>query len=50
MQRSVLEYLENSARKFPDKTVFADEEHEISYQEFQNQTKAVGTDPGETVS
>ena len=43
MQRSVLEYLENSAQKFPDKTVFADEEHEISYQEFQNQTKAVGT-------
>ena len=43
MQRSVLEYLENSAQKFPEKIVFADEENEISYQEFQNQAKAVGT-------
>ena len=43
MQRSVLEYLESSAQKFPEKIVFADEENEISYQEFQNQAKAVGT-------
>ena len=33
MQKSVLEYLENSAEKFPDKIVFADEAEEITYRD-----------------
>lgn len=43
MQKSVLEYLENSAEKFPDKIVFADEEQEITYQDFRNEAKAAAT-------
>ena len=43
MQKSVLEYLENSAEKFPDKIVFADEEQEITYRDFRNEAKAAAT-------
>lgn len=43
MQRSVLEYLENSTQKFPDKTIFADGKNKISYREFQTMAKSVGT-------
>lgn len=43
MQRSVLDYLEQSAERFPDKTVFADQENSVAYREFREQAKAVGT-------
>lgn len=43
MQRSVLDYLEQSADKFPDKIVFADNENSITYQEFRKTAKAVAT-------
>lgn len=43
MQRSVLEYLENSAERFPQKIVFADTEHEITYEELVRQAKVIGT-------
>ncbi|MCI9081573.1 MAG: amino acid adenylation domain-containing protein [Lachnospiraceae bacterium] len=43
MQRSVLDYLEQSAEKFPDRTVFADNENKVTYREFQAQAKAVAT-------
>ncbi len=43
MQRSVLDYLEQSTDKFPDRTVFADNESEITYREFQERAKAVAT-------
>ena len=41
MQRSVLDYLEQSADRFADKTVFADNENSITYREFRKQAKAV---------
>lgn len=40
MQRNVLEYLEKSAERFPDKIVFADEEREITYREFRSAARA----------
>ena len=43
MQKSVLEYLENSAEKFPDKIVFADEAEEITYRDFRKEARAVAT-------
>lgn len=43
MQRSALDYLEESAKRFPDKIVFADDKQKISYRDFQNQAKAVAT-------
>lgn len=43
MQRSVLDYLEQSADKFPDKIVFADNENSITYREFRKTAKAVAT-------
>lgn len=43
MQRSVLDYLEESAERFPEKIVFADDKDKICYHEFQNQAKAVAT-------
>ena len=43
MQKNVLEYLEKSAERFPDKKVFADEEHEITYRDFRNTARAVAS-------
>ncbi|MCI8299167.1 MAG: amino acid adenylation domain-containing protein [Lachnospiraceae bacterium] len=43
MQKSVLDYLEESAERFPDKIVFADDKNEVTYREFQHQVKAVAT-------
>lgn len=41
--KSVLEYLEDSAEKYPDKMVFADEKHHISYAEFVECAKRIGS-------
>lgn len=43
MQRNVLEYLEKTAEKFPGKVVFADAEHEITYEELVHRAKAIGS-------
>ena len=40
---NVLEYLEGSAAKYPDKTVFADPEEEISYACLVRHAKSIGT-------
>lgn len=42
MQRNVLEYLEDSCKAFPEKTVFADDKTEISYEEFLKQSRYLG--------
>ena len=40
--KNILEYLEASALKYPEKIVFTDEEHEISYRDFTKHAKAIG--------
>lgn len=42
MQRNVLEYLESSCEKFPDKIVFADDKLTITYSEFLQQARFLG--------
>lgn len=43
MQKNVLDYLEESARKYPDKVVFSDEKSRITYQELVKKAKAAGS-------
>ena len=43
MQTNVLEYLENSARKFPQKAAFSDSKKEISYSELVDQSRIIGS-------
>ena len=43
MYRSVLNWLDETVKQYSDKTVFSDSENSISYAEFNNFTKAVGT-------
>ena len=43
MQKNVLKYLEESARKTPEKIIFADNENQVSYEEFTRQSKSLGT-------
>jgi len=40
---NVLEYLENSARRFPDKTAFADEGEQITYLELLHKSRAAAS-------
>lgn len=42
MQRSVLDYLENSCGAFPDKIVFADDRSEVTYEKFVKQSRYLG--------
>lgn len=52
---NILEYLERSAEKYPEKTAFADPENQISYSELQKTAKKIGTslagfiEPGQPV-
>lgn len=41
--KNIIEMLENSARKYPDKQVFADADRGISYSEFLDRVYSVGT-------
>lgn len=43
MQKNVLDYLEESARKYPDKVVFSDEKNQITYEELVKKAKAAGS-------
>ena len=43
MQTSVLEWLDNTAERYAGKTVFADENRKITFSEFNNYTKSIGT-------
>jgi amino acid adenylation domain-containing protein len=43
MHRTVLDYLENSSRLFPDKPAFIDEKAQVSYADLEKQTKAIGS-------
>ena len=41
--RNVLEYLENSAKRFPDKIAFADEAAEMTYSQVLSAARRMGT-------
>ena len=41
MQRNVLEYLEESVKRFPDKVAYTDENVEITFSEFKNRAQSV---------
>lgn len=43
MQTNVLEYLEATEKRVPDKIAFADEQTELSFRLFQNSAKKIGT-------
>ena len=43
MQTSVLDWLDNTAERYAGKTVFADEDRKITFSEFNNYTKSIGT-------
>lgn len=43
MQTNILEYLERTAERFPEKTAFADEKIALSFQEVQSRAKRIGT-------
>lgn len=43
MQKNVLEYLENSARNFPNKIAYSDENAEITFGRLQEVSKQIGT-------
>lgn len=43
MKTSVLDWLDNTAGKYAGKTVFADENRKITFSEFNNYTKSIGT-------
>ena len=39
---NILEYLEKSAKKYPDKNAFSDQENQIAFNELWYQAKAIG--------
>lgn len=41
--KNVLEFLEHSADKFPEKTAFADEKNSLTYKEFVDKSKKIGS-------
>lgn len=43
MQTSVLDWLDNTAERYAGKTVLADENRKITFSEFNNYTKSIGT-------
>lgn len=43
MQRNVLEYLEHTVRKVPNKVAYADENVEITFEQVYQQSRAIGT-------
>lgn len=43
MKTSVLDWLDNTAERYAGKTVFADEDRKITFSEFNNYTKSIGT-------
>ena len=50
MIRNILDYLERSEIKFPDKTAFADEGASCTYAELKMRARAVGTCLAQKVS
>ena len=43
MQRNILEYLEETVIKFPDKAAYVSEEIELNFQQVYNHTRSIGT-------
>ena len=50
LQKNVLEYLEASAQKYPDKIAFSDEHEEITFSQLLLRAKAIGTQIAERTS
>ena len=50
MKTSILEYLEESARKYPDKTAFADEHTSCTFKELEQTARRTGTATCESIS
>ncbi|MEA2017882.1 MAG: AMP-binding protein, partial [Campylobacterota bacterium] len=44
MQKNVLEYLENTVNRFPNKTAIIDEKNTISFLDLQNEAKCIASD------
>lgn len=43
MIKNILQALENSERKFPEKIIFGESEKEVTYSEFLKNSKKIGT-------
>ena len=43
MQRNILEYLEHTVQKYPDKTAFANESEGMTFQEVYQTSRSIGT-------
>ena len=41
--RNILEYLENTAQRFPQRPAFSDDEKTLTFEEFHAKAKAVGS-------
>ncbi len=42
LQKNVLEYLDISAKKFPNKVVYTDEQKEITFKQLEDYSKNIG--------
>ena len=49
MQKNVLEYLESSAERFPDKLAFVDENTKVTFAELEDRAKKLGTKISEII-
>ncbi len=49
MQKNVLEYLESSAERFPDKLAFVDENMKVTFAELKDRAKKIGTKISEII-
>ena len=43
MQRNILEYLEHTVQKYPDRTAFANESEGMTFQEVYQVSRSIGT-------
>lgn len=43
MQMNILEYLESTVERFPDKIAFSDHDHALTFREFEDRAKRIGT-------
>lgn len=43
MQKNILEYLENTVKKYPDKNAFCDEKESLTFQQIYDQARGIGS-------
>lgn len=44
MQRNVLEYLEETVKRVPDKIAFANDKTQLTFQQFSDDIRAIGSE------